>query len=236
MISYASKYRSSEEEIMDNFELGGKELERLLRDLKVVNTWLGGNRITLQGIKKLIRSTSIDNTLTIVDLGCGDGEMLRQIAGMRFMTDRKIHLIGVDANENILDQARLKSADYNNITYQRLNVLNSMDSLPEFDIALCTLFLHHFQDAEIVQIMEIITKEAKVGVVVNDLHRSKWAFQLFKIFSGLAIKTKIAKHDGLVSIARAFKKQELINYSKNISGSHFIRWRWAFRYQWIISK
>jgi hypothetical protein len=48
------------------------------------------------------------------------------------------------------------------------------------------------------------------------------------------LKTKIAKHDGLVSVARGFKKEELKQISEKIEGQHHIKWKWAFRYQWSI--
>ena len=51
-------YRTSEEEIMDDFYLQGEELRRTLEDLDKVNKWLGGNRITLEGIRKLLPTRS----------------------------------------------------------------------------------------------------------------------------------------------------------------------------------
>lgn len=106
----------------------------------------------------------------------------------------------------------------------------------EYDIALCSLFLHHFKNEEIEYLLKNITDNAKVGVVVNDLERSRFAFVLFKIVSNLFVRTKTARNDGLVSIARAFKKREIQAFSQKIKADHIIKWKWAFRYQWIIKK
>ena len=79
--------------------------------------------------------------------------------------------------------------------------------------------------------------QAQIGVVVNDLHRSRWAFWLFKMVSYLIIKTTIARSDGLISVARGFKRKELKLLSKEIKNStSVISWKWAFRYSWILKK
>ena len=80
MPHYSSKYRSSEIEIMDDFNLQGKEMQGVLTDLKTVSTLLGGANITVNGIKKLLENFDKETPVTIVDLGCGDGEMLRKCA------------------------------------------------------------------------------------------------------------------------------------------------------------
>jgi hypothetical protein len=47
----------------------------------------------------------------------------------------------------------------------------------------------------------------------------------------------MSREDGLVSILRGFKKNELEEFSKKLSLKNYtIRWKWAFRYQWIITK
>ena len=78
MIRFSSKYRSEQEEIMDDFNLQGEELDLLLNDLRNVNTWLGGTSITIDGIKTLIADRPKNKTITILDIGCGDGAMLRE--------------------------------------------------------------------------------------------------------------------------------------------------------------
>jgi len=236
-IYFSSDHRSSQEEIMDDFNFQGAEMEALLSDLERVNKWLGGNKITLNGIAILLRDVPKNAPITIVDLGCGDGELLRQCAhyGSKFGYDFK--LIGIDANEHILSTARKRSIEYQNITYQKLDVTSSKASWPTMDIVLCTLFLHHFSTEGISSLLENLSAKAKVGIVINDLERSKLAFRLFQLFSRLFLKTNTARFDGLVSIARGFKQKELTRLSENIKGtSSFIKWRWAFRYQWILKK
>jgi len=45
----------------------------------------------------------------------------------------------------------------------------------------------------------------------------------------------MAKRDGLISILRGFKKQDLEYFSQQLQlKTYSIDWKWAFRYQWII--
>ena len=83
--------------------------------------------------------------------------------------------------------------------------------------------------------MEKFKSLASIGIIVNDLQRSKIAYRLFQLFSGIFMKSTIAKYDGRVSIARSFRRKELETYSKQLALNNYsIQWKWAFRYVWVI--
>ena len=237
MVTFSNKHRSSQQEIMDNVNFRGEEMKNLLRDLKVVNTWLGGNRITFRGVTKLMRKKCKQHPITLLDIGCGDGELLRKFVKFADKNNFKVHCIGVDFNENILEYAENQSVEFPNIKFQKVDVFLEQELLPNCDIAVCTLFMHHFRNNEIEGLLNNLIKKVNLGIVVNNLHRSRMAFQLFKIISFLFLKTKTAKFDGLVSIARGFKKREIKTFASRIPNQKSeIHWRWAFRYQWILKK
>lgn len=237
MIQFSTKYRSQQAEIMDDFELQGDEMKILLTDLKRVNKWLGGNRITIDGIIKLLAEHAKKDTITILDIGCGDGAMLRECAYFAEKRGYTFDLIGIDANAHILKEAKKRSKNFKNISFKQLNVFSENLNEISFDIALCTLFVHHLTDTEIKLTLNRLLAKVKVGLVVNDLQRSRIAYWLFSIFSNLFLKTKIARHDGLVSIAKGFRRKEIKLLSKEIKNSRSdISWRWAFRYQWTLKK
>lgn len=236
MIRFQSKYRSQQKEVMDDFDFQGKEMSRLLNDLNIVNKWLGGNKITLTALSSLIRASDKKEIFSIIDIGCGDGEILRLAADKMKDLGIRCSFTGIDANTNILDEAIKRSSAYGNIQYISMNIFSEEFEKMEYDIALFTLFLHHFNDDEIVTILKTATSNAKVGIIVNDLERNQLAFILFKIFGNMLLSTKTARSDGLISVCRAFKKMDLNNYAARIDGIHRIKWKWAFRYQWIIKK
>lgn len=235
MTYFSSTYRSKEPEFMDEFDLQGVEMERVLTDLKNVNRLLGGNKVTRKGIAYLLKNAPKNKVYTLIDIGCGDGEMLRQCARFGKYNGYNFQLIGIDANGYILKEARKRSSNFSNIQYLNNDLFSSTTTLPECDIALCTLFLHHFEEAKIIQLLTKLSEVSKVGVVVNDLQRSRLSFVLFSVVRHFLLRTKTARNDGLVSIARGFKRKELELLSEKIpKQTSRIRWKWAFRYQWIL--
>ena len=237
MITFDKNIRSTQEEIMDSLDFQGEEMQNLLKDLKTVNKWLGGNKITLNGLQKLLREHPKSQELRILDIGCGDGQMLRKCSDFAQKMGYMVKCIGIDFNMNILEFAKLQSKDYPNIEFRKVDVFFDENLIPNSDIALFTLFLHHFSNKKIEHLLKSVISKTNKGLIVNDLQRSKQAFNLFKLVSKLFLKTKTAEHDGLVSIARGFRKRELEVISKKIQNQKStIRWQWAYRYQWILEK
>ncbi|SFN46541.1 methyltransferase domain-containing protein [Salegentibacter flavus] len=232
-----TSFRTNQAEIMDNFELGGEELEKVLKDLENINKWLGGNKVTLSGIKKIQRENPQEQEWNIVDVGCGNGAMLREIAQWGKKNNIELKLTGVDANIHAISIAKRLSENYPNIEFKVMDVFSESYRKQNFDIVLCTLTLHHFTDPQIINLLKLFHRQAKYGVLINDLHRSKIAYRLFQVFCRVFIRNEIARKDGLTSILRGFKKSDLERFSAKIPASQAeIKWKWAFRYQWIIQK
>jgi hypothetical protein len=85
--------------------------------------------------------------------------------------------------------------------------------------------------------MTIFNTNSKIGIVINDLHRSALAYRLFQVLCFVFQLNAMSREDGLVSILRGFKKEELVRFSEKLNLSNYkIQWKWAFRYQWIIKK
>lgn len=224
-------------EVMDNFELGGEKLEETLYDLDRVNSWLGGDQVSLGGVKRIIGKTSIGRTISIADVGCGNGHMLREISRWGKKEGIKFELMGIDANPNAVSIAERLSKDYKEISYRVLNIFSPQFREMKFDVILCTLTLHHFRDEQIPEVLRDFLKMSRVGVVINDLQRSKTAYRLFSLFCAAFVSNPIAREDGLISIRRGFKRSDLHKYSTDLPvESEEITWKWAFRYRWILKK
>ncbi|MFM6923989.1 MAG: methyltransferase domain-containing protein [Ferruginibacter sp.] len=229
-------YRSTEEEIMDDLSMEGEMLRQTLDKLAQINQRLGGNQATINGLHTLLKTASKDAIINIVDLGCGSGDMLRAVADYGRKNNFTFRLVGIDANEYTVNYARKLSAGYPEISFIKMDVLADEFSDVKFDVVFATLFLHHFTERQIEQLLFPVVQKARIGVVVNDLHRSRAAYYLFKGVS-LFLSNPMVKKDGAISVLRGFKKNELIVISKKIKDSvSTIHWKWAFRYQWIIRK
>lgn len=234
-MSISTKYRTDEPETMDDFSLEGEELRDALDKIAKINQLLGGNKLTLNGLKLILPKGSKNDLITIIDVGCGNGDMLRKIADFGLQNGFSFKLIGVDANAFTVNHAVKLSESYKNISYLCEDIftmdLRKLDS----DVIVCTLTLHHFKDNEIIQILNLFKISAKVGIVINDLQRSAVAYRLFQLLCLIFGLNRMSREDGLISILRGFKKQELIDFSEKLNFKKYsIDWKWAFRYQWII--
>lgn len=215
----------------------GEILREALDKIAKINQLLGGNQLTLQGVQKLLQNVDKLKPITIVDVGCGNGDMLRKLADFGIQNGYNFNLIGVDANNFTINYAKKLSKEYTKIEYLCEDIFKSVFSELKYDIVLCTLTLHHFNDNEIENLLKIFYANSKIGIVINDLHRSSISYRLFQILCFVFGLNEMSKQDGLTSILRGFKKEELINFSKKMSFKKYsIQWKWAFRYQWIIEK
>lgn len=232
-----TKHRTEAVEIMDDFSLEGEELREALDKIASINQLLGGNKLTLQGIIQLLKESDRTQTVIIVDVGCGNGDMLRMWADYGKRNNIKLQLIGIDANAFTIEHARILSKEYNNVTYRCEDIFSDAFAELKYDILLCTLTLHHFKNNEIETILNVFQKQATIGIVINDLHRSAIAYRLFQLVCSLFQLNRMSREDGLTSILRGFKKKELEDFSKKVQArKQSISWKWAFRYQWIIWK
>ena len=228
-------YRSTEDEIMDDFSLKGEELRQALDKIAKINQLLGGNKVTLDGIKELLKYVPENQQITIIDVGCGNGDMLRALAKFGKNSDLNLNLIGIDANQFTIDYAEKLSKEYKEISYRCEDVFKADFENLKYDIVLCTLTLHHFTEYKILDLLSVFNKNASMGIIINDLQRSKIAYRLFQLICFVFQLNNMSKIDGLTSILRGFKKEELHIYSKKMNFKNYsIRWKWAFRYQWII--
>ena len=232
-----TRYRDDNPEIMDDFALEGDALKQALDKIAQINQLLGGNRLTLKGVKKLLKEIPNSNKITIVDVGCGNGDMLRRLADYGSQNNLNLELIGVDANAFTVNYAIDLSKKYSNIKYRCEDIFSQSLSELNCDIMLCTLTLHHFNNDEIIKLLGLFNTKSKIGFVVNDLHRNSLAYSLFQAICFVFQMNKMSRNDGLTSILKGFKKEELIAFSENLGFKKYsVQWKWAFRYQWIVEK
>ena len=230
------KHRSEEEELLDDLNCEGEEIDRNLRELEVINKWLGGDYVTIRGLKEIIGKYRLqDKTVTIADLGCGGGDMLIKIYKWAQKANIKVKLVGIDANPYIVEYARKNSTNFPGIEYKAINIFSEEFKNLKFDIITSTLFTHHFNNDELTKLYKQLQSQANVAILTNDIHRHFFAYHSINLLTSLFSKSYMVKNDAGLSVKRAFVSNDLRQILRDAGiNTYTIRWKWAFRWQIII--
>lgn len=221
--------RSYELELLDAPNIPKELLFQNLRELDAVNRLLGGHVITLSGIKKLV--TDKNKIYHIVDIGCGGGDAMLQIAKWGKANNYKVKLIGVDMNADCIDYMKNACKDFSEIEGVIMDYRDYLKTNTDVDIVHCSLFCHHLKDDELVELFQYMNKYARVGFVINDLQRHWFAYYSIKFLTRLLNGSSLVKNDAPLSVLRGFRKEELNKLLENSKTKHYsIEWKWAFRY------
>lgn len=225
------KERSSEVEIMDDLEISGEVVDQTLRELNTINRLLGGNQISISAFRKMCSGRK---NISFADLGCGGGDIMIEMA--KWTRKKRIESLfyGVDANPNIVKYATNHTSQYPEIKFEALNIFSEEFNRQEFDIIHCCLFTHHFSSEELVNLFKNFKNQAKVGVIINDLHRHPIAYWSIKILTQLFSRSSMVRNDAAVSVARGFKKTEILDILNKAGITNYkLSWKWAFRWKLI---
>ena len=226
--------RAYEEELMDDLDSGGEVIDQTLRELETINRWLGGNDVTTNGLKKLLKDHDTSEKLVLADLGCGGGDILILVAKWARKNNVSLELRGYDANPNIISYAKENCKAFPEISFFTEDIFSQAFKENQFDIVLCTLFTHHFTDEQLTGIFHQFKDQAKVGVIINDLHRHWLAYYSIKLLTQLFSKSPMVKYDAPLSVRRAFRRIDLQKIMKAADIKTFsLKWMWAFRWQLI---
>jgi 2-polyprenyl-3-methyl-5-hydroxy-6-metoxy-1,4-benzoquinol methylase len=221
-------------EKMDQPGVAHDETRQALRELELVNRLLGGYSVILDALNKIKLN---NRPFTIMDLGCGGGDMLRTIAKWAKKKDRHVNLIGIDWNPVMTEYASVHSINYSNITYKTMNVFDDALLKENVDITMNTLFCHHFDDNELKKLIIRMNQIASKAVIINDLHRHWFAYYSIKAITSAFSKTYLVKYDAPLSVARSLRKNEWEQILSSASITDFkLKWMWAWRWQIIINK
>lgn len=214
---------------MDDLDISGPVVAQTLKELNTINRTLGGNQISTSAFKKI---TNDLDQFVLVDLGCGGGDIMMGMAKLARKADKKGSFVGIDANPNIVEYAEKNTAAYSEITYQPINIFSEEFRKMKFDLIHCCLFLHHFSNDQLITLFKSFKGQAKVGIIINDLHRHPLAYWSIKVLTYLFSRSSMVRNDAAVSVARGFKKSDLLMILNEAGIADFkLSWKWAFRWQ-----
>jgi 2-polyprenyl-3-methyl-5-hydroxy-6-metoxy-1,4-benzoquinol methylase len=222
--------RSYQKEILDRNDIPFEDIARNMQELNFINTHLGGHSITLTGLKKLLSpQLSFPGELLICEIGCGGGDNLQVITKWCQSKKIPVRTIGIDINPDCIAYASAtfsrRGAEWISSDYR----LISFEEKP--DIIFNSLFCHHFDDEQMIEILRWMNQQSRLGFFINDLHRHSLAFHSIKILTQLFSKSYLVKNDAPVSVTRGFRRNELDAFFKRAGiPDYSIDWKWAFRW------
>ena len=218
---------------MDDFSLGPEVIDPILDELEVINKWLGGYQTFYNALGRL----NIQPGMTVSDWGCGGGDSLRAIARWAYKKRLDLSFVGVDATPAAIDYAVRRSRRYPEISYLLSDVMSDALADKRYDVIVSSLFTHHFQEPEWIQLVQKMYSCANHAVIINDLHRNWFAYHSIGILTALFSRSELVRHDSRVSVLRGFVRRELESLlQKTGIDNYTIEWKWAFRWQVILYK
>ncbi len=225
--------RSLKKELLDEPDIPQQDLFRNLLELNTINRLLGGHAVTLKGLQQL--QLTKQHTYQILDIGCGGGDTLKAIADWGRKNNYQLQLTGVDLKPDCIEYATRFCADYPEIDF----ILADYRALPElqqeFDVVVTSLFCHHLSNEELFGLFSWCNSQAKVGFIMNDLHRHPLAYYSISWLTQLFSKSYLVKNDARLSVLRGFNRKELLTIITQLSipsAAFTLKWVWAFR--WLL--
>lgn len=199
-------------ELLDAPEHDRAILEASLDHVAQVNRWLGGRRALLRHVTPLIAERG---TTRILDMGTGSADLPRDIVDWARDHQRSIEITASDLHAQMRAIAALRSEAYPEITVQHADALALPFDDKSFDVALLSLTLHHFDPEDLVRVLKEAGRVCRRAVIVNELRRSWPNYLGARLLSETLWRSNpLTRHDGPLSVLRAFTAKELLTLAR----------------------
>lgn len=226
--------RSTADELMDDLAINGPELSQALHQLRWINRLLGGTYPTSEGVMRLWNASGRPARLHVLDVGAGAGDHSKQLLRWAERKGIDIHITLLDIHPQTCDLARQYYTNEPRISVQQGDLFSLKASTA--DIITAALVLHHMPDSQLGTALLVLRQAARLGVVVNDLHRHAFAWASIWVLTHLLSSNRMIRHDAQLSVLRGFQAADLRRLARlpGLDGLCF-QWRPMFRYLIILS-
>ncbi len=205
--------RSYKLERLDTGDYTESEYEVCLSELRIINRFIGDIWALKRTLLREISETNLTN-FSVLDVGAGSGELLREIAKFGRKTKRKTKLCGLEYNSRSAESILVESKDFQEISSVRGDGFSLPFADNSFDFAICSLFTHHFTDENVVKILAEMSRVSSRKIFVIDLERHFAAYHLYRLFCLVFGISSMVKADGSLSVLRGFKVGEIEEMAK----------------------
>lgn len=188
---------------MDDPALDAATYTEVLHDLAQVNSVTLARRPTLDFLSRAVGERK---RFRLLDVGFGDGDMLRAIRSWADRRGIEAELVGIDLNSRSVAAARDRTPPAMEIDYRTGDYADLAGE--GWDCVVSSLVAHHMTRDQLVQFLRFMDREARMGWLVNDLRRSRFAWLGYPLLARLMNWHPIVRHDGRLSIARSYRREE----------------------------
>ncbi len=215
MLSGMFQTRSHQLERLDTGDYTTAEYDVCLSELRFINRWIGDIWALRKTLLREIEQAEL-REFSVLDVGAGSGELLREIAKYAKKTKRNAKLFGLEYNELSANSIVSESKNFNEISAIRGDGFSLPFADNSFDYTICSLFTHHFTDENVVKLLLEMKRVSQRGIFVIDLHRHTIAYALYKVFCVAFRISRLVREDGSLSVLRGFKPNELKDLAKQV--------------------
>ena len=200
------RQRSRAAELLDVHASADAVLAGNLRDLARINLWTGGLWLLLRALAYLLDGEE-QRPFTLLDVGGGAGDTVAAIQRWSYRRGGRCDGIVIDHAAPVLCLAGRRSPQRIGLVRGRGEVLPLADR--SVDVATCSLVLHHCSDEGATRVLTEMGRVARIGVVVDDLIRSRLGYVGAIALAHFATANPLTRHDAPLSVQRAFTEREL---------------------------
>ncbi len=199
--------RSTQAEWLDGAGTDSTELKAFLCDLARFNGNMLGHWPILAWLRRAIVHAPDDRPLTLIDVGCGYGDLLRAIRRWARKVELAINLIGLDLSRETIAIAREATDAADTIDYQVGDVLADRVGQP-VDFVVSSLLTHHFSDSMIVDFLRWMERTMRRGWLIYDLQRHAVPYAFIGLMGKMTRLNPTMIDDGRISVARSLTRTE----------------------------
>lgn len=200
--------RCRQPEVMDDPLLEMSEHTAALMGLQRIHALSGTLGRMWRPIKKLIDTQQL-RQLRVLDVGCGDSLLLRQLYHRAAKRGCSLHVIGCDFSERALELSEL-ACQRERVPIELHHIDVTKQPLPTTaDVVINSLFLHHFEVGDVLRILELMSAAGNRLVLIEDLLRSRLGFVLCWGGVRLLTRSRVVHIDGPLSVRAAFTLPEI---------------------------
>lgn len=217
------------EELLDLGEGTDADVARNLADLRRINRFLGGRRVVLNALARMVAEADL-RELSLLDVGTGSADIPGAVADWCGARGIVGNITALDLSERNLRIARLQLGINERVQLVRGDSLSLPFADHSVDVVTASLFLHHFEDANVVRLLADFARVARRAIIVNDLIRDLVPYWFARLSGPLLATSYLTRYDGPASVLRGFTVREMAGLAER-AGLRQARVRRHFPYR-----